>query len=552
MIPSMSSRITPPYRVGIIVAFLLLITVSIFQPVRKFNFVLWDDPKNVMANPLYRPLPFDHLGEILTKPYFSAYIPVTRMVWADLADVQTGDGGALSTTFDPAKYHIANLVVHAVNVLLAFLILRLVLKRNLAAALGALLFAIHPLQVEPVAWVTGMKDVLSGFFSLVAIYLYLLFRTSTRERPQWPLYVVASIAFVLAVLSKSSAIVVPVIAGLLDLLIPTSGTDTPRAVTVRDRRVALGIWAAAMIPAALMASWADRLGLADIPQVALWQRPFVAGDTVAFYLQKLVFPIGLGPDYGRTPTWLMSHPWAYGSILIPLTLLALSWRYRSKFTWPLVALTIFIVAVLPVSGLVPFDFQAYSTVADRYTYLAMLGPALALACLVAAASSRAIIAGAAAVMIGLSILTVRQIPTWTDSDSLFSRSIQVNPRSWVSYLMLGQQADSRGDLDTAIECYRRSLAIKPQLVTAMGDLGIDLAESARGNPSNKAPLIEAAGLLEQAVKLQGDKAAFHVNLANVYYNLDRKEDAIAQYRIALSIEPNNTSIQNNLSIVMGK
>src|SRR4029077_7008704 len=154
--------------------------------------------------------------------------------------------------------------------------------------------------------------------------------------------------------------------------------------------------------------------LALVPAVSVWHRCFVASDTLMFYLAKLFWPFSLGPDYGRTPDWLLHHAWVYATVLVPLLLAVIAWRDRSK-VWPTVVIVIFVVGVLPVSGFTPFTFQMYSTVADRYVYFVMLAPALALACALAELRGAGPRICGAVLIAGLTFVSIRQVPVWANT-----------------------------------------------------------------------------------------------------------------------------------------
>jgi len=583
----------PNLRLAVIIAALVLLPLIVFKPVAHFDFVAWDDPENITNNPLFQPLPSNHFRELLTKPYLDLYIPVTLFVWAELADTVIGAGGTSLVSFNPHKYHLANLVVHILNTLLVFLIVRLLisfvgsgksfsgltdqsdrahaaphLDPDWAAGFGALLFAVHPLQVEPVAWVTGMKDVLGAFFSFLATYSYLLFATSARRRLKWAIFAGASIFYVLAMFSKPSVVVAPFILLLLEYLSARrSDGDVPavRRTVPRYRLVALAVWIIAAAPIVLVASSIQNPNVTflNFPSCATWQRPFVAGDAVTFYLIKLLDPVPLGPDYGRTPVWLMSHGWAYAAILVPLALAAGAWQCRRRAVWPLAALGVFILGMLPVSGLVPFAFQAYSTVADRYVYFAMLGPSLAFACVLMLVGSpprtgvmphRASAWVTGAVIIGvLAFLSVRQTPVWSNTTSLFMQDLRVNPESATGYLEIGTLTD---DLGAQISDFQKAVDFSvhndPMRCQALVDLGAALmheGETAGDPAAGQAILRQAQGDLEEAVRLGNGYPLAHTDLGEVDFYLGRGADAAAEFRLALQLGPNDATVYYRLALL---
>jgi hypothetical protein len=230
------------------VLLLLVVTLAVFWSVHSHEFVLWDDNKTIYDNPALRSCTLDHLLRFWRAPHMELYIPFTYMLWAVTAAVSRWvtpqpTGGAL---LDPHLFHSLNLLVHLLNVLVVWRIVRLLLGRTWreghspahgptrgrmewAACSGALLFAVHPLQVEAVAWVSGFKDVLCGGLSCVAIWQYLWYASGSGEaapsdqpspdKALRPLghYGLATGAFVLALLAKPTAVVVPVVAWLLDV-----------------------------------------------------------------------------------------------------------------------------------------------------------------------------------------------------------------------------------------------------------------------------------------------------------------------------------------------
>src|SRR5262245_45458897 len=450
---SASNRVTAskiPYAVA---ALLLLVTLAIYWQVPSYEFVQWDDVLHVFENPYLQSLTWENILAFWREPYAELYIPLTYTFWsltaaASRAVTAHTIGGA---RLDPQFFHTLNLLVRLLTVLVVWRIVRLLLGRTaprtatgpslthleLAAGGGALLFAVHPLHVEAVAWVTGFKDMLGGFLSCVAIWPYLLYARGSEDATAsgnaasdkaprvLGRYWLATGVFVLALLAKPSAVVVPVVAWVLDVW------SWPQ--TWRHRRPALLAWLG------LAALWGLFTSLKVQPPAAsafippLWVRPLIAGDTVSFYLYKLVVPAWLGPDYGRSPEWLLAQSWWWLTGLVPWGLAGWLWYRRTRWPWLVATGGVLVAGLLPVLGLVPFAFQAYSTVADRYMYIAMLGPALALAWGWQHLRQRWLVVGCAVVLGVLGIRSMGQVRYWHDSTSLFEHALIVNPRSSVAY-----------------------------------------------------------------------------------------------------------------------
>src|SRR6266851_5816505 len=323
-----------------VAALLVLVTLAVFWQVHSHEFVLWDDGLHVYENPYLQALTFDNIRVFWRAPYAELYMPLTYTLWALTAAVARGisaspTGGA---PFAPQFFHTLNLLVHLLSVLVVWRILRLLLGRVMlemqrvatsppltrvewAAGGGALLFAIHPVQVEAVVWVTGFKDVLCGFLSCVAVWQYLHYAggdveatasgkaASAKAHRSLGHYWLATGVFVLALLAKPVAVVVPVVVWILDVW------GWPQ--TWRRRRPALLAWLG------LAVLWGLFTGLKVQPAASgyfiapLWTRPLIVGDTVAFYLSKLGVPVWLGPDYGRSPEWLLAQWWHWLTGLVP-------------------------------------------------------------------------------------------------------------------------------------------------------------------------------------------------------------------------------------------
>jgi hypothetical protein len=450
---------------------IVLLTCVAFAPLFTSDFTNIDDPGTIAGNPRLNPPTLARLAEFWDprKPQMDLYVPVTYTLWwgvARLAWLPTPDPDG--THLNPWMFHGANVALHALSALFVFSILRLLVGSAPTAAAGALLFALHPTQVEPVGWASGTKDVLYGLLSLIAILGYLLAATagapgsgrrhpvpetsSDDRRPSRRLsYWLATAAFILAMLAKPTAVVTPLIAAALDLLV----LRRPLRLVAR----AIWPWMLLVVPVLIEGRLAQPARHPGDYIVPLHLRPFIAADALAFYFYKLFWPARLSFIYNRAPQAVISHGWFWWTWIVPaaaavLVLLPLFTRKTRKMpgsTRPAAALAIFCLAVFPVLGFVPFDFQQFSTTADHYLYLAMLGPALAVALalksrpfdgfdrltaggsdpLTAGRFDR-LTAGRAVCIVVLAALGVRsffQSRHWHDSFTLLEHSIGVNPWS---------------------------------------------------------------------------------------------------------------------------
>ncbi len=530
---------------------LILSTLAVFYQVRGHDFVS-DDYMHLIENPYLKPATLPRVLELWQKPYWGLYIPVTYTVWAAIARLTELPGADQSAAkLDPLPFHSANLLLHLVNLLIVFAILRMLTRDDWAASCGALLFALHPVQVEPVAWVSGLKDVLSGFFSLLALWQYLIYAMATSSsvnaapaqgemmsvrRRRFHL-AAATLAFALALLSKPTAVMLPLAAWVLDRYVLQR--------TIRQCTAALTIWAVLAVPFAVLTKWSQPD--AGIEFLApLWVRPLVAGDALAFYLYQLAVPLSLGPDYSRSPELVLQRGWIYLAWLVPFGLAVLIWLRRHKHPWLLASGGVFVIGIAPTSGLVPFSFQDISTVADRYLYFSLLGPALALACFLSEhRRSRGLMA---LLCIGLltlwGIRSALQAHYWSDPITLYHHVLKINPRSWLAHANLGDSLGKQKKFEEAMAHYIQALKIRPNDPATHNNLGNILARQGKFK--------EAKTQYVQALRIEPNNAAAHNNLANVMAEQDDLDQAIAHYLQALQIDPEYETARHGLSLAIEK
>jgi hypothetical protein len=486
---------------------LIVITAIAFGPVLGHPFIeSWDDSPAILANPNYNPPTLGKLAHYwVPPPTDTFYVPLTYTLWGLLA-MASRSSAPPGLPFNPAFFYAANLAAHAISSSLVFVILvRLVLPGSrtlitarrppllplpsgegrgegkpgktfpgqerrspsplaltlfrrereeerharrfganpiLAAWLGAAFFALHPVQVEGVATASSLYTPVSGLFGFLAIWQYLLFSDCLDDQPgqlQFARlhYALSTLAFVLALLTKPTAVAVPLMIAVIEL-------------TLRKRKLLTLV--SALVPwlaLSLLIIWINEHGAPTatvfVPEPQY--RPLVPLDAIGFYVIKLFAPVRLASDYGRSPQWLVAHPLAWFTCLITIAIFAFAWRTRARIPWALAAFGVFVAGLLPSIGIVPFDFQHYSTVADRYLYLALLGPAIAATFLIL--RFRHIAAGLSIVALAvLTTLSIIQLSYWRDEWHLMAHTLDVNPQSASAvagfrYLLTGRH-DTRG------------------------------------------------------------------------------------------------------------
>ena len=585
-----------------VAALLVVVTLAVFWQVHSHEFVLWDDGLHVYENPYLQALTFDNIRVFWREPYAELYIPLTYTLWALTAAVARGISASTTggVPFAPQFFHTLNLLVHLLSVLVVWRILRLLLGRVMgerqrtatsppltrvewAAGGGALLFAIHPIQVEAVAWVTGFKDVLCGFLVYVALWQYLCYArgegpplmrrpsadavagngpdrpapTQSRQveatasgkaardkaSPALGRYGLATGAFVLALLAKPAAVVVPVLAWVLDVW------GWPQ--TWRHRKLALLTWLGLAVLWGLFTSLKVQPAASGSFIPPLWERPLIAGDAVGFYLSKLGIPFWLGPDYGRSPEWLLAQWWHWFTGLVPWGLALWLWYKRTRVSWLVAAAGVLVAGLLPVLGLVPFAFQAYSTVADRYIYSAMLGPALALAAAIvqmaqgpAHIRQRWLAVGAVVLLGVLGTRSAWQAHYWHDTVALFEHELAVHPESFMAHNALGMVMAEQNRLPEAIHYYTEAIRLWPRNSAAHYNLGNAL--SRQGKPQ------EAIEQYMEVLRLKPNSAEAHNRLGAVLADQGYVAEAVSHYTAALQLEPAYPQAHYNLGNALNR
>jgi tetratricopeptide (TPR) repeat protein len=496
--------------------FLAGLTFVTFRPILHNGFIDWDDREVIAENPDFTPPHLGALAHYWMEPFRGLYIPLTYTVWGLIARVapRSTGGGQL----EAMAFHAASMGVHALTSILVFFLVRRFVRSGLAAWLGAAVFAVHPFQVEAVAWATSFYTVFGGGLSLAALYAFVLFAERRDDAPRapatWALFAVATIFFAAALLAKPSAVVVPLLGGALQLL---------RRRPLRPVLIPLGSWLLLAIPV----TWITRAAQsAAVAFTTNWpMRLVLVWDSLAFYLQKLVLPVHMIPDYGRSPRWAQSHPLALLDVCVPLIVLAMAWAWRRRLPWLLPTLAISAISLLPVLGLVPFSFQRYSTVADRYFYLGMLGPAITVGYLLAKPRS-AMVATSIAIVLIWAVLSHAQSENWHDSQRLFEYTLWENPQSLEANYVLGK-------ITAAAALQDRATAKSPAEVSA-ADAHI------------------AAAIEYDSRALRTDPTFSEVlfNLANLYQRTGQLEAAVDTYERAVHGQAATAQQWNNLGIAL--
>ncbi|MGD9496857.1 MAG: tetratricopeptide repeat protein [Armatimonadota bacterium] len=517
---------------------LLLLTLATFAGALGHDLLRWSDEARVHAAAALQLGVPDGYARLWEEPCQGRYAPVARTVWWLLARLSVAtSGGAEEPSLQPALFHAANLALHLANVLLVFAILQRLVRNGWPAFAGALLFALHPAQVEAVAWVSGLPVLMGGLLALLALWQYLAYaQASGQGRPRAPVrahYAAGTACFVLALLSHPLTAAAPLMALALD-----------RGALRRPWRKALvGVvpWLALAAGGALLAWWAERAAELPPPVVPVWARPLIAADALGFSLGTLALPVRLAPDYARTPRWVLEIGWAHGAWLTPLAVGLVVWLLRRRWPWLVTAALVLLGGMLPTLGLVPFSAQMQSTVADRYLYLALLGPAYAEACWLRVRRPRWVWAICWALLITAGVLSAAQVGVWRDDRTLYQHALEVRPESAPIQTGMGALLLSEGQAGAAAEHLRAAVRLDPSAERYL------LLAQALDREGRVAGALAAS---QEAAMLAPDDAGVQAAVGRRLMALGRADEAITAFQAALGLEPQDVETRHALARVL--
>src|SRR5438132_9717619 len=487
----------------------------------------------------------------------------------------------------PVGYHLTILLLHAANSVVFFFVVHRILtlaqpspsERGhalaVAAGFAALVFAIHPLRVESVAWVTERRDVLSGLFYLSAILMYL--RACERGARGRGWYWAAVGLFAGALLSKSMVVNLPFVLLILDVyplrrLGGFVGWWSEPARRIYIEKIPFVLLAAAASAIAVMAQSSVHAA-ASLAQLSVPGRLAVAAYGLGFYPRKMVVPVNLSPLYELPRTVDPMAPPFILSYALVLAIMAIVLALRRRVPGLPAAWVAYVVVLLPVLGIVQSGPQI---AADRYTYLAGLGGAILAGAGLLSTWRRwppFVLTGLTVVLLsGLGTLTWNQVEVWHDSEKLWTHALAIDPKTSMAQFGLGRLRADQGKPAEAIEHYRQALNIKPDYGAAHYNWGVVLGQQGKPaeaiehyrqalqmNPNSaeahnnwgvvlgqQGRLADAVEHFQQALRLKPDFAEAHNNWGFALAQQGKRAEAIEHYRHALRLNPDNALAQSNL------
>ncbi|WP_298864216.1 tetratricopeptide repeat protein [uncultured Gimesia sp.] len=510
----------------------LVVVLLVFSQCLSYPLLDWDDNLHLSENPNLNPVSLSGIWNIWSQPYEGLYIPLSYSFFAIEVSLTRLFGFQENAVLAPYIFHGGSLLLHLANSLLVYRILNFIVNDNRAACLGGLLFVLHPLQVESVVWISETRGLLSNFFSLATIYFTLRYVKQFEISPSDPKpstviqkwksnseLMIATICLLLSMLAKPSSVITPLIIGILVYVFCTGYFKKLRA------------WIFSWLMIALVMILINRGEQSDLLfESPFWARPFIVGDALAFYFQKLFLPAPLVMQYDKSIKLILNNSWIYWSWLIPCLIILLACISRQRRIW-MTAIAIFIVGLLPVLGLIPFAYQFVSTVADRYVYLSMLGPALGIAWLLRDAQKAVVLIFTCTVLFFCAGLSFIQTATWADSSALYQHCLAYNPRAFIVLNNLGHLSFKAKKYEKALYYFEQAIEVLPDDLGTNQNLGATYKQLGDIN--------RAVKYYHQALKIDPKYPKAHIALGVYYESTKQNKKALHHYQQAIQAQPQN-------------
>jgi protein O-mannosyl-transferase len=536
-----------------------LLSVLAFLPALAGQFLGWDDDVNLVTNESYRGLGWSQIRWAFSNVRMGHYIPITWLTFS----ANYAAGG-----MNPWGYHLLNLLLHGANAITFYFVGRRLLAAARdggrqaghgetavvwGAASAALLFALHPLRVESVAWVTERRDVLSGFFFLTAVLTYLRgVEPGDRHARRW--LAGSLLLFAAGLLSKASIMALPAVLVLLDIYPLRRGALAWRRLIVEKA----GYWALGAVGAvgALVALKVSGLRITSYGAYGPGARVAMVAYSLWFYPASWAWPVRLAPMY-ELPATVDPLAWRFvGATAAVIAVTALLWLLRSQWPAGLAAWAYSAVMILPISGVVHSGFQLAH---DRYSYLSGLGFALlgggAVGWLLGHAGARRLsrrvlyaACGVATVVVAaLGVGAWQQSRVWRDSETLWRWGLEADSRCAVcannlAVVLLNRPSRTPAELMEGEALARRAVAVNPAYDSAYTTLGTILA-ARQDDHGAEAAFIEAMRLAPERVNAAA-------NLGAIYARNGRYAEAIPLLRTAWAKQPETPWVRANLGLVL--
>jgi Flp pilus assembly protein TadD len=546
----------PHIPAWLLAALLGLATLAVYWPATRCDFINYDDPDYVTANPqVQEGLNWASVKWAFCNPVAGNWHPVTML--SHMLDCQLFG-------LNPWGPHLINVLLHSLNVALVFAFLRLLAGATWRSLLVAALFAVHPLHVESVAWISERKDVLSSFFGLLTLIFYVRYARKvtsdkcqvTGSRMAFPAsvlsrvtrraslsYTLALFFFVLGLMSKPMLVTWPFVLLLLDYY-PLGRFKRSKAWRLVREKIPFLILT---VMASVVTFVVQKHSGAMVPAESLSFGARGANALISYcrYLGKLFWPTKLAVFYPLPDHWPVETVLLAGGLILGLSILF--WAQRRRWPMLLMGWLWYVGTLVPVIGLVQVGEQA---MADRYMYLPSLGLLVLIVWggyeLIKNLPQRGMLWSgfSAGAIIFCVVLTRQQLGYWRDSIAFFQYALAVTENNPVTRNLLGAAFFNKGKMDEAIAQYQEAIRLKPSYADPYYNLGTALAKQGQ--------TAEAIHQFQEYIQFRPNDADGHYDLATALYNEGQLNQAIRQYREAIHLKPDNADAHDNLGIALGR
>ena len=523
--PSPAAPNNPWLIVGVCV-FLATIVWIVYGQTSRFPFVDFDDDQYVYQNPMVaHGLTLAGIKSALSAHGMDNWIPLT--VLSHMLDCQVYGLNA-------GSHHLTNVLLHATSAILLFLVLYQMTQALWRSVFVASLFAIHPLGVESVAWVSERKDVLSGVFFMLTLWAYAGY---VRNQNSWIRYLGTLLLSAMGLMAKPMLVTLPFILLLLDYWpLHRINASTIRRVIIEKIPFALLATAVSGVTFFLQQKAGAVITLSAVPASLRIENVCISG---ARYLGKIFCPVNLAVFYPLPGHWPVLAA-MFSAALLALVFIAV-FVWRKQFPFAFTGWCWFAGMLVPVIGLVQAGRQA---MADRYMYLPQIGLYVALTWLIAGLTTRLrgrtlMAAGLAAVVLATLICCARQQASyWKDNETILTHTLAITTDNWWAHINLGFARMQNGQLDSAISELRKGIELNSDNAQAHSDLGSALLRDGQVD--------DAIDQYREAIKIYPGFAAAHSNLGYALVQKEQFDEAIAECRQALKLDPFDAGTYNNL------
>lgn len=554
---------------GLLALALWVVTTLLFLPALKHEFINYDDPSFVTENPLVS-------GGLTLAGIKRAFTEAPMANWQPLTWLSHMVDRSLFG-LSPEGHHLGNVILHSTNAALLFLLLARITGAPWRSLAVAALFAVHPLRVESVAWVTARKDVLSGLFWMLSLLAYAAFAQctgSSGRRRLW--YSLSLLAFALGLMSKPVVITLPCVLLLLDGWPLNRLRNVPMGRLLLEKLPFLVLAAASAVITVLVQPKViqdESQANLHLPVMARLAHALVS---YVLYIGKFFAPMDLAVIYPH-PIW---HPvWqvCVSALLLAVVTLVVV-RQRSTMPWLLMGWLWFLGVMLPMIGLVQIGKQS---MADRFTYLPSIGLTTMLVWAVSDLAARKRwplalpVAGAAAAVACCAWLSVLQLGYWQNSETLFRHTLAVTDNNEVAHLNLGTALTLGGRVAEAIPELQAALEIDPGSAHNQFNLGAAFLQTGHASEAVKnfeasvrlqpdsarfhfglasallavGRIPEAAAAFAETVRLDPGHAGAHLKLGNIFFETQRLDEALVHFEACAKLRPDLADVQNNIGNV---